>query len=947
MKRLLLLVLLVLTGLAAAAQSGGTLSVSGRVLNATGEPVPGATVLEKGTNNGTATNSDGQFVLEVKPDATLIFSGIGFVAQQVPVQERNTFTVTLQVGATDLSEVVVTGSRATEGRSNIQTTAPVDVISAREIRAFAQTDVGQVLTFTAPSFQSSRQTIADGTDHLDPASLRGLGPDQVLVLVNGKRRHNQALVNVNGTVGRGSVGTDLNTIPVASIKRIEVLRDGAAALYGSDAIAGVINVQLKDDTTGVTASSTAGQTVESDGELFQADANVGLGLGGRGFVDLSGQFLNRGYTNRSGVDTAPLIYLGDNNGNYPANANTPALREQLKRRDDALVAERGYDRRNLRFGNSEQRNYGGFLNAGFTLSRSLGLEAYLTAGLMRREGKAAGFARLPGRFSAQNDSTYYPNGFLPFIEPTIIDRSVLAGVRGQVLGFGWDLSNVWGSNSMEFNVTNSVNASLPLGTSPRNFYAGRIYFRQNTTNLSFTRQFRDLSGVESVSIAFGGEFREDEYEIGAGEPDSYRNGGRIARTGTAANGSPVLGPAAAGAQVFPGFQPSNELNRTRTNVAGYAEIESDITPRLLVSLSGRAENYSDFGSNVSGRLGVRFNFLNDVALRGNISNGFRAPSLQQRYFTNQSTQFVQGAPQTVLTANNENPIVRQFGVGSLKQETSKNYSLGLTARIARTATLTVDAYQIDIDDRIALSTQFNRTNPLVAGYLNAAGATEVGIVQFFANAINTRTRGIDIVANERLTIGAKSTLNLTAAANLTETEVRSVNVPSQLADPVLRTIFFDRQQTGRLEDAQPRSKIVLAANYTLGKLGLELRTVRFGEVVFRDARVNPEPTAANPNPFLFSSIDQTFSAKWVTDATLTFQLLRQLQLAVGANNIFDVYPDQYRINPRNNPNNFAVDGTSYVSNLDNTNRGRTLYNPNQFGFNGAFYFARLNLTVGK
>ena len=979
MKKILLLLLLLLTGLAAVAQN--KVSVAGRLLGASGEAIPGATVLEKGTSNGTATNSNGQFVLDINPSATLVFSAIGFVTQQVPVQQRTTIDVTLQISATDLGEIVVTGSRATEGRSNIQTTAPVDVISAREIRAFAQTDVGQVLTFTAPSFQSSRQTIADGTDHLDPASLRGLGPDQVLVLVNGKRRHNQALVNVNGTVGRGSVGTDLNTIPVASIKRIEVLRDGAAALYGSDAIAGVINVQLKDDSVGVTASSTVGQTVESDGELFQADASVGLGLGGRGFVNLSGQYSDRGFTNRSGVDTAPLIYLGDNNGNYPANVNTPALREDLKRRDDALVAERGYDRRNLRFGNSDQRNYGGFLNAGYTLSRALGLEAYVTAGLMRREGQAAGFSRLPGRFSAQNDSTYYPNGFLPLIEPTIIDRSVLAGVRGKVLGFNWDLSNVWGSNGMDFNVVNSVNASFPTGTSPREFYAGRIYFQQNTTNLGFSRQYRELGFLETLSVAFGGEYRDDQYQIEAGDPASHLNGpddqGRRVRTGTASNGTPVFGPAAAGAQVFPGFKPDNELSRSRTNVAGYAEVESDITSRLLVSLAGRAENYSDFGSNVSGRFGARLNVLEDVALRGNIGNGFRAPSLQQRYFTNQSTQFVQGNPQTVLTANNEDPIVRQFGVGSLKQETSRNYSLGLTARLLRTITLTVDAYRIDINDRIALSSQFSRANPLVESYLIASGASTliggvpggVGIVQFFSNAIDTRTRGIDIVANDRLRLSENSTLSLTAAANFTDTKVRSVNVPSQLADPVLRTIFFDRQQTGRIEDAQPRSKIVLAANYTLSKLGLELRTVRFGEVVFRDARVDPAPTpevrnaagvitaVAVTNPVRFSDIDQTFAAKWVTDATVTYQLLPQLQLAVGANNLFNVYPDQFRLNPRNNSNNFNVDpgnspaingdNTAYASNLDNTNRGRTLYNPNQFGFNGAFYFGRLNVTLGK
>ncbi|SFQ68940.1 TonB-dependent receptor [Hymenobacter arizonensis] len=963
--RQLLLLLFVLLGLTANAQK---ISVSGRVTGSRGEPVPGATVLEKGTNNGLATNSDGNFALQVNPDATLSISAVGFQTQSVPVNGRTSFNVTLQVSAQDLNEVVVTGSRATEGRSNILTTAPVDVISAREIRAFAQTDVAQALTFTAPSFQSARQTISDGTDHLDPASLRGLGPDQVLVLLNGKRRHNQALVNVNGTVGRGSVGTDLNAIPISAVKRIEVLRDGAAALYGSDAIAGVINVQLKDDSTGVNVSTQAGQTVENDGQLFQADANVGIGLGGKGFLNVSGLFSNRSYTNRSGVDTAPLIYLGDNAGNYPNKPNpnfNPAIaaggtnpatlalssaeRQSLKQRDDQLVSQRGYDRRNLRFGNSDARNYGGFLNGAFRLAP--GLQLYGSAGIMQREGSAAGFSRLPGRYSVQNDSTKYPNGFLPLIQPTIKDRSLLAGLRGQVLGFSYDLSNVYGSNSMDFRVVNSINASLPLGTSPTEFYAGQIFFRQNTSNLTLTRRYTEVGPLATLNVAVGGEYRLDNYQITAGDEASYINGGRLADTGPRTlnvnvNNGRQLGPAAAGAQVFPGFQPSNVLNKSRTNLAGYVDLESDITEKLLVHLAGRAENYSDFGSNVSGQAAARFSITDGVALRGSVGNGFRAPSLQQRYFTNQSTQFVQGNPQTVLTANNDNNIVRQFGVGSLKQERSTNYSAGLTARLAQTLTFTADAYWIDIKDRIVLSTQFNRTNALVASYLNAAGATDVGIVQFFANAVNSRTRGIDLVLNERLTLSPNSTLGLTAAANFTETLVRDVIVPGQLQDPTLRNIFFDRQQRGRLENAQPNSKIVLSANYRIGKLGVEARTVRFGEVKFYDARVDPEPTTANPNPFLFSSIDQTFSAKWVTDLTLNFQLLKQLGLAVGANNIFNVYPDQYRVNPRNNPNNFSTDGaTSYVSNLDNTNRGRTLYNPNQFGFNGAFYFARLNVSL--
>ena len=940
MKKLLLFVLLLLTGLASRAQTGtDKISVSGHVLDSKGENIPGATVLERGTTNGTATNSEGRFIIKVSPNSTLTFSAIGFVPQQVPVQGRTEIEVKLDVSSTDLNEIVVTGSRATEGRSNILTTSPVDVISAREIKAFAQTDVSQVLTYAAPSFQSSRQAISDGTDHVDPASLRGLGPDQVLVLVNGKRRHTSALVNINGTVGRGSVGTDLNVIPLASIKRIEVLREGAAAQYGSDAIAGVINIQLKDDSTGITASATGGQHYEGDGRLFQGDANVGIGLGGRGFIDVSGQFLNRGYTNRTFEDTAPLIYLGGNSGNYPTSANTEERRRALKAEDDQLVAERGFNRKNMRVGNSEARNFGGFLNAEYRITRNL--ELYVTGGVTRRTGKAAGFYRLPNQVT-QSDLTIFPDGFLPFINTTINDQSVIAGLRTSIAGFATDLSNTFGRNELSFDISNTINASLPQGPGIRNqteFYAGKLAFAQNTTNLNLSRKFSEVGPLATLNVAFGGEFRYDQFETEAGEPNSYINGGRLTATG---------GLTAPGAQVFPGYRPTDVVNQSRTNVAGYIDLESDISEKLLVGIAGRAENYSDFGSNVSGKIAARYSILNDLSVRGAISNGFRAPSLQQRYFANTSTQFVEGLARQVLTVNNDNPIVRNnfdnmtqkgFGIPSLKQEESVNYSVGITSRIARTITLTVDAYQIDIDDRIVLSSQFAKSLPSFMGpptIVDQILSTEpeVSRVQFFANAINTRTRGVDVVINERLTFG-KSRLNLMAAANFTETEVTQINSSSTIDnDASLQNTLFDRQQRTRIESAQPRNKINLGANYSIGIFGVETRVVRFGEVQFKDA----DPAR--------SFVDQTFAAKWITDLTLSAQVLKQVGITVGANNLFDVYPDKFRLNPRNDPNNFSVDpATSFNSGLDNTNRNRFVYNANQFGFNGGYYFARLNFVL--
>ena len=542
MKHPLLVPLFVATALAAQAQK---ITVTGRVLSTAGEAQPGATVLERGTTNGTATGANGEFSLSVPTDGTLVISAIGFAAQTIAVQGRPRIDVRLAAAATDLSDVVVTGSRATEGRSNILTTAPVDVISAREIKAFAQTDVAQVLTYVAPSFQSSRQSISDGTDFVDPASLRGLGPDQVLVLVNGKRRHNSALVNINGTVGRGSVGTDLNVIPTASIKRIEVLRDGAAALYGSDAIAGVINIQLKDDSTGVQTSGYYGQTTQSDGQTQQADVNVGIGLNGRGYLDLSGQFLNRGYTNRAFADTAPLIYLGANGGNYPSTATTEQSRRDLKTQDDALVAANGFDRVDIRVGQSASRNFGGYLNGGYRLGG--GYEVYVGGGASYRTGRGSGFNRLPNQ-PTQSDLNIYPNGFLPFINTTIYDQSAITGIRKSFGGFDVDVSNTFGRNELAYRVDGSINASLPqspslVGLNPTSFYAGRLAFLQNTTNLGFVRKFRDLGPLATLNVAFGGEFRVDNFQIGRGEYASYINGGRLYNNA----------PTASGSQVFPGY----------------------------------------------------------------------------------------------------------------------------------------------------------------------------------------------------------------------------------------------------------------------------------------------------------------------------------------------------------------------------------------------------------
>lgn len=946
--------LLAVTG--AAAQS-----VTGYVTDATtGAAIPGATVVVLNTTTGATTDAAGAYRLRLPPGTYILrFSFVGFDAQSLPVRVSETTMVTanarLTTSGSTLNEVAVVGSRAQTARTRIQTPVPVDVIGAKELKAYAQTDISQILNYVAPSFSSNRQTVSDGTDHIDPASLRGLGPDQVLVLINGKRRHTTALVNINGTFGRGTVGTDMNAIPVAAIERIEVLRDGAAAQYGSDAIAGVINLVLKRETPWTAsllysqyASNALGRSF-TDGQTTQFDLSKGVKVGRRGYVHVGAQYLDRGATNRGGVDTRPLLYSGlPARGATEPESDFVARYQGLKADDDAKARAAGLDRNNMRVGNAAVRNLGFMANGAFGVGKTA--EVYFQTGFTDKHGKAAGFYRLPAQ-TTQVDLTIYPNGFLPFINTSVQDISASAGVRGMAGGWHYDLSNTFGQNRIRFDITNTVNASLPTGTSPTEFDAGTLRFAQNTVNADISRRHEFGGVLTSLNTAFGAEFRVDNYAIRAGDELSYSFGqpskgieGR--KIGTSFT--------AAGAQVFPGFKPANELNKTRNNKGIYADLEAEFGPRLLLGVAGRYENYSDFGSNFSYKSTTRFTLFNTISLRGAVASGFRAPSLHQRFFNNESTQFVNNVPRQVLTVNNDNDIVRQFGVGSLKPEISQSYSLGLTGKAGKGFTFTVDAYQIDIKDRIVFSSQFVReagTTGTVNTILNTVDPNQqINSVQFFTNAISTRTKGLDIVLTDRISVGTNR-LTLTAAANFNQTKVTKIQGSDKIeGDPNLRARLFDRTEQSRFESSIPRSKINLSAGYAVGKWDFLARTVRFGEVTF----ISPtDPFNSDGTPRLVDGVayptanDQTFSAKWVTDLTVTRRFRQHVSVTVGASNLFDVYPDAAYINPRNSETNLTGDpATRYSANLDNTSNGRFLYSRavTQFGFNGRFLFGRVNVT---
>lgn len=906
----------------------------------TGQALPGVTVSALGTTQGVASDVQGNYRLPLVAGTYRIqFSFVGYQTQVQNVSVSSgdqTLNIALAVSVQTLNDVVVVGSRSTQIRSRVETPAPVDIITARELQTTGQTEPTQMINLVAPSFNSARQTVADGSDHIDPATLRGLGPDQVLVLLNGKRRHNQALTNVNGTVGRGSVGTDLNTLPTAGIARIEVLRDGASSQYGSDAIAGVVNVVLKRDT-GTNVNVHYGQQYKGDGRNVLVGLYHGFKIGNLGVISAAADLRFREATNRAGRYTGP-VYVNwdvsrsrDQNNNFTETSEAwLARRQSLYQQDETRIAQNNFSRENnLQVGNAAVNNYAGMVNGHLAFSKALNL--YFSTVVNYRRGSAAGFYRYPYQ-TTQVIWELYPDGFLPQIQSTIWDRSLLVGLNGEFgNGWRWDFSNVYGGNSFRYDVKNSNNASQFRlgGSAPTEFYAGTLAFNQNTTDLNLAKDFGTELNLKSFNAAAGLTYRLDNYQIEAGEEASY------------ANYDPApINKRASGAQVFPGFQPGNAVDATRNVLGAYLDLESDLTERWLVNLAGRFENYSDFGSNFAGKFSTRYKFAEFFSLRGSISNGFRAPSIHQRYFSAISTVFVPVANQGLVprqqgTFRNDSPVAQAFGIPSLTAEKSTNYSLGITSQPLSNLTVTVDAYQIDIKDRIVLTGAFQRTptSPAVAQILDNAGQTDVQSAVFFTNAVDTRTRGLDVVIGHNQAIGT-GTLTLTLAGNVNQTTVQGTPKNSTTLPPdAVGNILFNRQERARLELAQPRNKFSLAANYRIGKFGAYARVTRYGEVATYDPNTSaPAYDAATGR----SVLDEYFSPKAVTDLSFSYKIDRILQVTVGANNLFDVYPDELKQIQYPTPGN--------PTNLDNSSFGRFVYSRNatQFGFNGGYYFASLS-----
>ena len=783
--------------------------------------------------------------------------------------------------------IVVTGTRA-EGRTALESTAPVDVISAGTLENNGSTELNMALSYALPSFNFPQPSITDGTDHVRPATLRGLGPDQTLVLVNSRRRHTSALVNLGGSVGRGSSAVDLNTIPVSAIGRVEVLRDGASAQYGSDAIAGVINIGLREAREGGQVTGTFGQystdiplvdqpRSASDGDTTSLSGWVGLPLGADGFLTLSAEYRDREPTNRAGPDSRQQY------PSLPGGGLDPR--------------EQSFNRINHRFGLAASEALSLFANAGLPISDTS--ELYGWASYQQRDGESAGFYRRAQ--DSRNVPTIYPDGFLPMITSDVEDISALGGLRGDWGVWGYDFSVGYGRNELGYGVENSLNTSMGAA-SPTSFDAGALIYDQLTANADFQRNFDVDAFSGPLSLAVGLEYRLESYEIEAGEPASYINGGV-----TGPNGE-IL---ASGSQVFPGFQPSNAIDEDRDSIAAYIDMETDVTDRFTVSAAARAESYSDFGETVTGKLAARYQLTEALALRGAVSNGFRAPSLQQAYFTSTSTVFT-GTPPTpveVGTFPATSPVAAALGGEPLEAEESLNLSGGLVFAQGG-FTVTVDAYAIDIDDRIVLSE--NLSGPDVEALLTNAGITNITSARFFINGVETETRGIDVVASYALQTDDWGDFDFTFGANFTETEVTDAPTSEVLPGVSL----FARREIARFEVGQPENKLIASADWSRGPFAGFVRATRFGETI-------------DPGSAADGSGDEELSPKTIVDAEFSADITEGLNLAFGANNVFDEYPDVTAETP-------SLDGTF--------SRIFPFSGFSPFGFSGRYIYGRVRYS---
>ena len=880
--------------------------IKGTVSDSNGQALAGVNIVVKETTYGTVSDFDGNYTISLNDlPATLVFSFLGYETKEISVSNASTVNVILEESATGLDEAIVLGNRS-KPRTVFDSPVPIDNIGIEELKNTGQLTVDKMLTYKVPSFNSTNQTISDGTAHFDPADLRGTGPSRTLVLINGKRKNSSALVYINDTPGKGEVGVDLKSIPIAAIERIEVLRDGASAQYGSDAIAGVINMVLKKNVDYTTITAKTGITTQGDGLSYAFDINTELNLfKEKGYSNITAGYYHQDFTNRAGkpggdnlfgfLYKAGEIGIEDADG-FLASAGKVATGAQI------LSGDTEWQKENPDLGaivgQPEMGNASMFYNLGYDLSPDIQL--YSFGGGVYRKGKSFALYRapwwpgVPGQNSPEKNPLYDGvgdyQGFQPTFETKILDLSFDIGIKGD-LGNDWnfDISTGMGSSVVDYEVNNSISVSLGAN-SPTEFKVGGYEFKDWVSNIDINKSFGDLG------LSVGAEHRLENFIANAGVEDSYKNGG---------------------VQSFPGLQPENEVDKYRNNIGFYGDLVWDINDDFLIGGAIRYENYSDFGNNVSWKINSRIKFLDNKAIfRTSLSTGFRAPSLHQIYLSNIQTLVSAGTISNQGTFNNVDDVIRKgLGVKQLDAETALNFTAGFAFKPMRNLSIVFDYYRIAVDDRVLFTGEigYRKDNPtddkkVANNPIEIILAdNKITSLKFFTNAVNTITQGVDFVLNYSDVELGNIRLDATLSANINDVDISGkIAVPKILADNGYSNDFFNRKEQSRILSSRPKEKILLGLNFSYDKFNFIVNNTYFGEVKWQHA--------SDPKK------DQIFAGKIITDLGFNYKFSEKISALLSINNLLNVYPD--------------VVETKGDPATDVGGRFKYAWDVNQFGFNG-------------
>jgi iron complex outermembrane receptor protein len=803
--------------------------VSGVVKDNTGNALPGVNIVEKGTQNGVSTDMDGAYKIKVKDGATLVFSYVGFSKLEKAVTGTVLNVVLSEEGGQNLDEVVVTGSR-TAPRSNTTTPLPIDVISAKDLVSTGQSSFDKALQYKIPSFNTVQTPVNDATSLLDPYEIRNMGPSRTLILINGKRKNLSSLVYVQTSPGRGETGSDISAIPTDAIERVEILRDGASAQYGSDAIAGVMNIILKKSTNGGSVTARSGMTSEGDGEMIGVSLNNGSTVGDKGFVNYTVDFSKVNLANRPGqVDAAgeaadfgaPLSQVQSFLSKMPDAGNINGSPETAAAK---FLVNGAFE-----FSNETQLYY----NAAYVYKKVNSFANYRTPYWR----PLSSFPYLKDFFGDGTAASY--KGYVPTFVGDLNDYNATLGYKAITNGWNTDASVTVGGNTQTYSVENSQNRSTILDANGANLYRENspIFFKPGGTAFNHIVGNLDISKVlsDKISIGFGSEFRTETFEVIEGDKASWDG---------------------IGADSFAGNRPENSGKWNRYNLGAYFDVAYDVTEDFLINGTVRREEYSDFGGATVWKLSSRYKFLDDkVTLRGSISTGFRAPTLHQIYTQKAQYSFVAGQGiQVSGIINNVSPQARVLGIPELDAEKSTNVTVGIGAKPSKNFNFTVDYYNIKVEDRIVLGDRQD---------------TQFGNVAWFSNSFDSRTAGLDIVANYNNVLIGEGKLGFNLAGNVNLQNERISDVTNNSFGATLNALMFT---------SRPETKWILGANYEVGKFGFSLNNTYFGKVTFKQDGMS-------------ANLRTEFIPKVVTDLGVTFSATDKLTLALNVNNLLNVLPE--------------------------------------------------------